>query len=169
MFRLIAVTLAALYAILYIFGDPDRLPAEVARAETPGLSLRDFAGIRLGVNDSPALPGSEISDAEAIRIALEAGARARADQTTDRRGSVAEQSASANATTVEPETDYRYVTASRVNLRGGPGTSTPVVGQVGLGAQAEVIEDRDGWYRIRLTDGGSGWIYGKFLGERQPG
>ena len=70
----------------------------------------------------------------------------------------------------EPEMAYWYVTGSRVNLRGGPGKSNAVVGQVTFGAEAEVLTDKDGWFQIRLADGSaSGWIFGKFLGEKLPG
>ena len=70
----------------------------------------------------------------------------------------------------EPEMAYWYVTGSRVNLRGGPGTGNAVVGQVTFGTEAEVLTDRDGWYEIRLADGSaSGWIFGRFLNEELPG
>ncbi|WP_238538215.1 SH3 domain-containing protein [Oceaniovalibus guishaninsula] len=64
--------------------------------------------------------------------------------------------------------DYWVVTGNRVNLRGGPSTSDAIVGQVGEGQRAEVLERTDsGWLRIR-TEGSAtdAWIFGRFL-QRQ--
>ena len=77
MFRLIAVTLAALYAILYVFGDETRRPDTVARAEPMRLAFAapafDLFAFDL-FNDSPdPVLLSGISEAEAVEMALAAG------------------------------------------------------------------------------------------------
>ena len=171
MFRLIAVTLAALYAVLQIFGDEARRP-DVARSEPLGLSVIKAAY----VPDSPAeetrLPVSKISEAEAIRMALEAGAQARSErERAPYRGTaVASRTEPAQSTETADEPIYWYVTGTRVNLRSGPGTSNGIVGSLTLGAEAEVLADRNGWYEIRTADGAtSGWIFGKFLSRNLPG
>lgn len=171
MFRLIAVTLAALFLVLYFFGEPAPDAGEVARAESQPLALSGFTALAEAATESLSVPASHLSKAEAIREALAAADRIRAERTVERRSlRLIRARAKVRATVAEPApTDRWYVTGSRVNLRAGPGTANPVVRVVTRGAAAEVLEDRGNWYRIRLTDGGSGWIYGKFLGERQPG
>jgi len=170
MFRLIAVAVAALYFVLLIFGDETRRPAEVARSEplavplvtaslVPGDAQRQFHV-------------SEISENDAVERAIAAGKKIR----EERRMPQPVVTMAAATEPVEPapvetvEMQYWYVTGSRVNLRGGPGTSNSVIGQVSLGTEAEVLNDKDGWYEIRLTDGSaSGWIAGQFLNEKKPG
>ena len=173
MFRLIAVTLAALYAILYVFGDETRRPDTVARAEPMRLA---FAAPAFDLfNDSPdPVLLSGISEAEAVEMALAAGRAFRNEEPRTAPVNIASANNAEpvliDAAAAAPEVSYWYVTGSRVNLRGGPGTSNPVVGQVTLGTEAEVLSDRDGWYEIRLADGSAtGWISGKFLGQQRPG
>ena len=56
--------------------------------------------------------------------------------------------------------DIRVVTGSRVNVRGGPGTSYGVVGKLVEGDRVEVLDDSGtGWVRMRPADGGTvGWM-----------
>jgi hypothetical protein len=172
MFRLIAVTLAALYAVLYVFGDETRRPDAVARAEPLSLGFSNPRAFFLDVeNDTHYV--SEISDADAVERAVAAAHAYRSTQSETQLTAVAAKVADQPADTATAEAStpaFWYVTGSRVNLRGGPGTSNPVVGQVTLGMEAEVLSDRDGWYEIRLANGsGTGWISGKFLGQQRPG
>jgi len=172
MIRLTAVTLAALYIVLYIFGDEARLPDDVARTEPMAL---DVVGVTaLASNEAFNIPvESAISDAEAIELAVAAGKKLRDERKKAPLGSImvaTAETASDVSKIAEPTADYWYVTGSRVNLRQGPGTSNPVVGQVTWGTEAEVLSDHDGWYEIRLADGSvSGWIFGKFLNDTRPG
>lgn len=64
-----------------------------------------------------------------------------------------------------PEPDIRHVTGSLVNVREGPSTGHPVVGQVSLGEAALVVGDGDApWVRIRIEgDGVEGYIAARFL------
>ena len=167
MFRLIVATLAALVAILQIFGDPARKP-EVSRAAPEGLTLAAFAGLSESVEETPIAPTSSISDAEAVAIAIEAGKRVREGRTAAPTATFAHK-----AELVSNEvnsTAYWMVSGSRVNLRKGPGTSNAVIGQVTLGTEAEVLEQRNGWMQIVTRDGSAtGWISGKFLKEQLPG
>ncbi|MEL6916078.1 MAG: SH3 domain-containing protein [Pseudomonadota bacterium] len=61
--------------------------------------------------------------------------------------------------------DVRAVSATRVNMRGGPGTSFVVLDTLDRGAQAEVIEDPGtGWVRIRVrATGAEGWMAARLL------
>ncbi|GAA4216289.1 hypothetical protein GGQ68_002640 [Sagittula marina] len=61
--------------------------------------------------------------------------------------------------------DYREVTASRVNLRGGPSTNYNVLTQLLRGEEVEVIDDTGaGWVKLRALDGNDiGWMADSFL------
>lgn len=169
MFRLILAALAAFFAVLYVFGDETRRPTP-ARAETEARTITaSLASIveMAGVIETAPVKVSEVSDAEAVRIALEAGALARGEASPllGAAASVADVAVAPDA-----DADIRYVTADRANLRAGPGTGNSVVGQVRRGEKVEVLEDREGWFRIRVPDQvATGWIFGEFLDESRPG
>lgn len=58
----------------------------------------------------------------------------------------------------------RRVTADRVNLRRGPGTDTPVVGQASAGEMLVPLSDAGGdWIEVRLPSGETAWIFARFL------
>ena len=189
MLRLIVVTLAALFVILNVFGEETRR-VEVARQasdDSNGFTLAAFNVTQVNQN---VLSSTDfgISDEDAVRLAMEAGAALRGDRTfkplygvvaaVDAAGIAAASSEAASsedasskiAGTQEQVSAMWYVTGSTVNLRAGPGTGNAVVGSLGFGAEAEVIDYRDGWYQIRSADGSaSGWIFGKFLANTRPG
>ena len=180
MFRLVAVTLAVMYAVLYTFGAEERR-IEVSRQATTddatGFSLATLANVRI---ESTPLPTKSfgVSDQEAIHIALRAGSDIRSARSSKPLyGVVAAVDAAGVAAAAEPAlvdksavVDMWYVTGSSVNLRAGPGTGNAVVGTLGFGDEAEVLSDSNGWYQIRTADGAtSGWIFGKFLADNRPG
>ena len=172
MFRLIAATLAALYGILYVFGDESRRPEEVARAEPLGFELVSVAAMPVDWTPEP-LYVSEVSDREAIDLALAAGKTIREERRAQPARPVALAAIEPDATEtkeVVPAATYWYVTGSRVNLRQGPGTGNAVVTQLTLGTEAEVLDRQGGWVQIRTADGSvSGWMSGKFLVDKRPG
>ncbi len=174
MYKLIAVTCAALYGVLLIFGDEARRPAEVTRAEPLDLPLINAAALPSEL-EGPRSYVSERSDRDAVEMAIAAGKTFRENRrlamTAPREVAMGGGSDPvAEPAAAPPEIDYWYVTGTRVNLRGGPGTGSPVVGQVTFGAAAEVLASQDGWYQIRLAEGSaSGWIFGKFLDTQRPG
>ncbi len=47
-----------------------------------------------------------------------------------------------------------------VNVRLGPGTEFSILGRVNYGDWLKVIDDKDGWYQVRLEEGKEGWIAG---------
>ncbi|WP_323772279.1 SH3 domain-containing protein [Antarctobacter sp.] len=61
--------------------------------------------------------------------------------------------------------DLRVVSASRVNLRGGPATSYDVVDKLDEGVEVEVLDDTgDGWVKLRVVDSDTlGWMSDDFL------
>ncbi|MEM8803351.1 MAG: SH3 domain-containing protein [Pseudomonadota bacterium] len=172
MFRLLVVTLVAIFGILQVFGDPARRPEPVARSSALEVELIPAAYLP-SVDDPVTTYVSPISDAEAVKMALAAGDDLRQTRSAAalRGTSLAPPAPETVAIVVtEPAVEAPAlwnVTGTRVNLRSGPGTSNAIVGQVTQGTQAEMLSEADGWYEIRSTDGAvSGWIFGKFL---QPG
>jgi len=62
------------------------------------------------------------------------------------------------------------VTASgSLNLRSGPGTNYPVIGQISRGAAVEQLEARSGWVRVKTQNGLTGWAAASYLGTQQQG
>lgn len=49
------------------------------------------------------------------------------------------------------------ITASSLNIRSGPSTGAEVLRAVGRGSIVVLLEERDGWSRVRLEDGTIGW------------
>ena len=181
MFKLIVVTLAAFYVILHVFGDPSRRPA-VTRDAPAALTLASLIGVDEKIVETSLAPEPLLSDAEAIALAVEAGARVRREkesgpQVVTLRGVpevievAAVDSDQLEAPVIEAAPVAKwFVSGTRVNLRQGPGTSNAVVTQVTLGTEAEVIDRQNGWMQIVTTDGATtGWISGKFLKEQAPG
>ncbi|PWK56688.1 SH3 domain-containing protein [Silicimonas algicola] len=182
LYKLSAATLAAFVAVLHFAGD---VPGpEVARAsnasDATGLSLAAFS-LSPETEKTVRRNSSLVSEEEAVRLALEAGARVRSErEIAPLRGAVASAVADTGdtMTDADPVGDLVpsdklagwVVTGDSVNLRNGPGTGNAVVGQVVLGTKADVLDSKDGWHLIETADGASsGWIFGKFLDERQPG
>lgn len=172
MFKYTMAAVAMIYCGLLVFGDEARRPEVTKEAsdDITGITLASFA-VPETRNSLPNL-SSGISDADAIALALKAGEVARANRERRAlRGSVSSKSKpdDVSETSAQPRNLW-FVTGSRVNLRSGPGTGNAVIGQVVWGDAAEVLDDADGWYQIRTADGSvSGWIFGKFLDETQPG
>ncbi|ACX51628.1 N-acetylmuramoyl-L-alanine amidase [Ammonifex degensii KC4] len=59
------------------------------------------------------------------------------------------------------------VTGSVVNLRAGPGTDYPVVGQVSRGTRLVVVGEARGWYNVVLPDGRRAFIAGWLARPRE--
>ena len=172
MYKLIAATLVALFAVFIIFGDESRRPEEVARSEMPALFDFDLSSWVAPVVDvEKPRSTSGISDAEAIEIAMEAG---RAHREGRKIAPFLGALVAAVETPSEPDTLEKtmwYVTGSTVNVRAGPGTGNPVVTQVRFGEAAEVLGDPDdGWVQIKPAGGETiGWISARFLDPEAPG
>lgn len=66
--------------------------------------------------------------------------------------------------------DLRHVTATRVNMRNGPGTIYPVVTKLSQDASVEVLDDSGtGWLRLRVVaDETTGWIAASLISKKRP-
>jgi SH3-like domain-containing protein len=58
------------------------------------------------------------------------------------------------------------VAVNRGRVRRGPGTDKDIVAQLNRGDTVEVIETREDWHRIRLSDGFTGWAYADLFKEK---
>jgi len=56
-----------------------------------------------------------------------------------------------------------------VNVRSGPDTEAPIVGQVYHGVRMNVLEIRKGWLRVEFSSGQTGWVLGEFVETVPPG
>ena len=67
--------------------------------------------------------------------------------------------------TPAPAEPQGVVTANRLNVRSGPGTVYPVVGQVELGQTVDINGTNVGWWRINYLHslGDFGWVSGTFI------
>lgn len=144
MFRLTAITLAALYVVLAVFGrDPEGATEAIAAApEAPAASEPVAAIAESAAVPAPAvtpvrftpMPGPSLKPAPEYRTAPAAAGRILA------------------------------VDTARLNVRSGPGLSAPVVDSLARGEEVLMVTERDGWVRIRIEgDGIEGWVSRRLL------
>lgn len=55
------------------------------------------------------------------------------------------------------------VTASRLNMRSGPATTYSIIHVLWQGNKVKVIGELNGWYKIQLSDGSTGWVSKDYL------
>jgi len=58
------------------------------------------------------------------------------------------------------------VTGSYVNVRSEAGLSGRIITQLNKNTTVTVLDNQNGWYKIKLSDGREGWIYGEYLAVR---
>lgn len=66
-----------------------------------------------------------------------------------------------------PKTIYVKVNAARI--RSAPTVQSEIVSVVPFGTRLEAVEHIDDWYRVRLPDGGRGYIYDELVTRKQIG
>ncbi|NLM33972.1 MAG: SH3 domain-containing protein [Clostridiales bacterium] len=55
------------------------------------------------------------------------------------------------------------VTASKLNMRSGPSTDYSILHTLWQGNTVKVIGESNGWYKIQLSNGNTGWVSGDYL------
>ncbi|WP_164880150.1 SH3 domain-containing protein [Paenirhodobacter ferrireducens] len=149
MFRLTAITLAAFYVVLAVFGhDPEETGEAVAappEAPAPAPTTEANAPDAL---TTPGLPAATVTPARFPPMPGPA---------------------------LKPGPEYRpapaplsgrlfRVATNRLNVRAAPSASAPVTGQLGRGAEIRVVTERDGWAQIRIEgDSIEGWVSRRLL------
>ena len=56
-----------------------------------------------------------------------------------------------------------YVTATALNVREEPTTDGAVLTMLQRGASLELIEEKEGWYRVRVASGQTGWVSAQYV------
>lgn len=72
------------------------------------------------------------------------------------------------AAAAEPQPDIREITATRVNMRNGPGTNYPILTRLDMGHRVEILESSGtGWLRLRiLPEQTMGWVAASLISKR---
>ncbi|MBX3114455.1 MAG: C40 family peptidase [Fimbriimonadaceae bacterium] len=60
------------------------------------------------------------------------------------------------------------ITGNDVNIRKEPKTSSPRIVQVTKGRVADVLAQKDGWYKVKFAGGTIGWVHGDFAARTDP-
>lgn len=55
------------------------------------------------------------------------------------------------------------VTATVLNVRSGAGTSYSIVTKINKGNKVNIIESKNGWYKIKTSNGKIGWVSGDYI------
>ncbi|MBZ4021087.1 hypothetical protein CKO11_01240 [Rhodobacter sp. TJ_12] len=161
MIRMTFLTLVALYLVLTIVGrsvETDGLalaPSKVAAAEPPKTSLLAKADAALMQDDMLVQAAVRTTQDQAPRI-------------------VPARLAPMPGPALRPSPEYRVkddimtagpgrvfaVRVNRANVRGGRGTTHPVIGSLERGEEVRVVADPgDGWVQVRIEgDGVDGWM-----------
>ncbi|MGL5314082.1 MAG: SH3 domain-containing protein, partial [Peptostreptococcaceae bacterium] len=61
------------------------------------------------------------------------------------------------------------VTASALNIRSGASTSHSVVAKAYKGDKVELLESLNGWYKVKLSNGTTGWASSEYLSTSSSG
>jgi curli biogenesis system outer membrane secretion channel CsgG len=71
--------------------------------------------------------------------------------------------ASSTPATPQAQESLVEVTGTSVNLRSGPATNYPVVGNAKRGDKLPLVGESGDWFQVRLPDGKDGWIFNKLV------
>jgi uncharacterized protein YgiM (DUF1202 family) len=156
MLRLTSALTAGIYMTMVLLGDGNGT-GQIAAAQADVVAR--------SATEQTQLPRVSVSDEEAIKIAVAATvAPAEVEEK-------AELTAKKISTADEIVDDRKrlYVTGNVVNMRSGPSTRNPVLGQLKLGTEAVVLRELDnGWTKIKDETGTVGYMSAKYLAEDKP-
>nr|WP_111299722.1 SH3 domain-containing protein [Paracoccus saliphilus] len=163
---LMLVTLVTWFTVLMVYGNGN-LRADRRPAPAPQASAAQDAGAP-DLPDQPARPAPEEAPSQIIPAASQTAARVQrfpgpplepspehADQAPESRESAAEG-------------PVLYVTATRVNMRSGPGTNHPVISGIDRGTAVQALGPVGDWVQIRVPGGQTGFASGQFLSPEAP-
>ena len=54
-----------------------------------------------------------------------------------------------------------------LRVRQGPGTNYPEIAKVNSGEKFAVLEEKDGWFKIRLEEGQEGWVSSQYAQKEE--
>ncbi|QDY68281.1 SH3 domain-containing protein [Qingshengfaniella alkalisoli] len=138
------------------FGQPTPIESDEAEQQPDGEegSLSSLALQRLSLDDGNT---GAVSLADRVRENSERGILAGVSGTTPVDANVeVEQTSTEPSATTQADTRYARVLGTTVNLRAGPSTIDPVLGQVDAGDRVQLLEGGgNGWARIVNPDTGN--------------
>jgi SH3-like domain-containing protein len=79
-----------------------------------------------------------------------------------------EEAPAADAEKLQLFDETRYVTASALNLRSGPGTTHTIIRTLNSASALKVGEARSGWLRVSTPEGEIGWVSEEFTSSDRP-
>lgn len=74
----------------------------------------------------------------------------------------------APAPQIQRELGAGHVTATALNVREEPSADAPALTMVRRGDTLQLLEEKDGWYRVRVASGGVGWVSAKYVAMGAP-
>lgn len=146
-------------------------PVQAAQAST--MQTDEEAAPENAAHDILARASTEPQESDAADLVTKASAvvgeqeaeleKAVLEASLDTRTDATQPSASATGSAAS-DMPIVEVAGSRVNLREGPGTTNPVIVTLDGGTEAQKLESRDGWARIRISETGQeGWMAERLL------
>ncbi|ACL06011.1 SH3 type 3 domain protein [Desulfatibacillum aliphaticivorans] len=57
---------------------------------------------------------------------------------------------------------------TKINMRSGKGVDYRIIAMLDTGQTVELLEQSDGWAKIRLGDGKEGWVLSRMLTDQEP-
>lgn len=137
-------------------------PAETQGAATPALMSAEVTALQEAGTAQPAQPVVVASLATGLESFATPGAPVLVNPTVS---DAAVQDTLALALETQSATDLRRVRGSRVNMRGGPGTSYSVLMVLPRDREVEVLrENGSGWVKLKDSETGRiGWMASKML------
>ncbi|WP_304619732.1 SH3 domain-containing protein [Paracoccus sediminilitoris] len=166
---LMLATLLGLFLVLRTLGDQD-LRADRQPAPAAPVSAAQDAGA-----EPLTAGGTDQEPAEAVEPIVQAEAQT-PERTVDYPGpelapspEYTDRTADEPVVTLGEEGQIMYVTASRVNMRSGPGTQNSVIDSLARGTRVEALGPPDGdWVQIRTEQDVTGYTSGQFLSSEAP-
>ena len=115
--------------------------------------------VRSGPSTSSSILGS-LSKGTSVQVISESNGWAKIKYNGST-GYVSNKYLSSNSPTTE-STTTKYVTASSLNVRSGPSTSSSILGSLSKGTSVQVISESNGWAKIKYN-GSTGYVSSKYL------
>lgn len=69
----------------------------------------------------------------------------------------------------EESSEIGIVTTGSLNVRSGPGTSYNSIKKINKNTKVIILESKDGWYKIKLSDGTIGWSSADYIRKGDAG
>lgn len=160
MIRLTLLTLAALFAVLTIYGKPDpNAPRKVGQ-----VAARQADSAPVAADPQPSAEIVKVVSQTPQKVQKFPGPALRPspEHADDAEIALAELAPAA-------DTEILYITGKRVNFRAGPSTNDRVIGALLGGSPVEAIGDTNGgWINIRDAQGRVGYVSASLLSAKRP-